>query len=83
MTRLLQKALAEASALPEADQDKIARDLLDHLERLSTLRPELQRGVDSIDRGEGRSLGARRGEEAAPASGVAESEPVAARRNLG
>lgn len=56
MTRLLQKALAEASALPEADQDKIARDLLDHLERLRALRAELQEGLDSLDLGEGRSL---------------------------
>jgi len=56
MTRLLQQALAEASALPEADQDKIARDLLDHLERLRALRAELQEGLDSLNRGEGKAL---------------------------
>ncbi len=56
MTRLLQKALAEASALPDADQDKIARELLDHVERLRALRAEIQRGLDSLDRGAGQPL---------------------------
>jgi hypothetical protein len=56
MTRLLKQALAEAETLPDADQDKIARDPLYHLDRLRTLRADLQLGLDSLDRGEGRTL---------------------------
>jgi hypothetical protein len=37
MTKLLQKAMAEASRLPEAEQDRLGRDLLAEIERLHTL----------------------------------------------
>jgi hypothetical protein len=56
MNKLLEKALSEAASLPEADQDRIARGLLDHVKRLRALRADLQRGLDSLNRGEGRSL---------------------------
>jgi hypothetical protein len=56
MTKLLQKAIDKVSALPEATQQIIAEDLIAHVESVEHLRAELQKGIDSLDRGEGEEL---------------------------
>ena len=56
MTELLQKAMTEASRLPEAEQDRLGRDLLAHIEKLHELREEVDKGLHSLDAGAGREL---------------------------
>jgi hypothetical protein len=51
MTKL-QEAMAKLSTLPEATQDNIAEELLLHVRKVESLRRELQKGIDSFDRGE-------------------------------
>jgi len=40
MAKILREAMEEMSNLPEADQEKIGRELLSHLEELRRLRIE-------------------------------------------
>ena len=56
VTKVLKEAVAKAAALPAADQEKIALDLTRHIEKLQALRADLEQGVRSLDRGEGREL---------------------------
>jgi hypothetical protein len=56
MTKMLEEAMAKVSQLPEATQQSIAEDLIAHVTNVEHLRAELQKGVDSLDRGEGRDL---------------------------
>ena len=56
MVRALEQAIAKISRLPDADQEEIGRKLLSHLERLNALRAELDKGIRSLDAGEGRPL---------------------------
>ena len=48
MVKTLERALAEAAALPEAAQEKLGRDLLAYLEKLRSLRATIE---TSIERG--------------------------------
>jgi len=54
--KLLEEAIAEVSKLPEATQQSIAEDLIAHVKSVEHLRAELQKGIDSLDRGEDREL---------------------------
>ena len=56
MTKLLEEAIAKVSKLPEATQQSIAEDLIAHVTSVEHLRAELQKGIDSLDRGEGQEL---------------------------
>jgi len=56
MTKVLREAIAKVEALPEAEQDRIARELIDYLDKLSTLRSDLEVGIRQLDAGEGREL---------------------------
>lgn len=56
MTNILKQAIAKVATLPEAAQQKIGEELLLHVEKVRRLRSELQRGVHSLDHGEGREL---------------------------
>lgn len=56
MVRTLEQAIAQISRLPDADQEKIGRKLLSHLERLNALRGEIDKGIGSLDAGKGRPL---------------------------
>jgi len=56
MTKVLKEAIDEISGLPEADQEKIGRGLLSHVEKLGRLRMEISKGIHSLDTGEGRGL---------------------------
>jgi hypothetical protein len=56
MTRTLKEAIAEVESLPEAAQEHIGKELLQHVDKLRRLRSKLDKGVQSLDRGEGREL---------------------------
>ena len=56
MVRTLEQAIAQISRLPDADQEQIGRKLLEHVDRLKALRAELDKGMRSLDAGEGRAL---------------------------
>jgi hypothetical protein len=49
MSKTLDIAVARVAALPEAAQEKIARDLLDRVETLSRLRDEIDVGLAELD----------------------------------
>ena len=56
MIKLLERAIAEIGALPEADQEQIGRQLLSHVEKLRALRAEVDKGIRSLDEGKGAPL---------------------------
>jgi hypothetical protein len=56
MVRTLEKAIEEVANLPDADQEQIGRRLLSHVETLRQLRAEIDKGVRSLDAGEGKPL---------------------------
>jgi Arc/MetJ-type ribon-helix-helix transcriptional regulator len=56
MTKTLKEAMAEITQLPEATQEKIGEDLLLHLDKLRRLRTKIEKGMDSLNSGEGREL---------------------------
>ncbi len=56
MTKVLREAIAKVEALPEADQDRIARELLDYLNKLSALRADVEIGMRQIEAGESAEL---------------------------
>ena len=56
MVRTLEQAIAQISRLPDADQESIGRRLLSHVEKLNSLRGEIDKGIDSLDAGEGSAL---------------------------
>ena len=56
MTKVLREAIAKVEALPEAEQDRIARELIVYLDKLGALRADLAVGIRQLDAGEGREL---------------------------
>ncbi len=56
MIKTLDRAIAEVTALPDADQEEIGRQLLSHVEKLRRLREELDKGVRSLDAERGSTL---------------------------
>jgi hypothetical protein len=56
MTTVLEQAVAEVEGLPEADQEKIGRQILSHVEKLRRLREEIDKGLRSLDAGKGEPL---------------------------
>ena len=56
MSKVLKNAIDTVATLPEADQDKIGRELLDHVENIRALRADLQAGIDALDAGAGRKV---------------------------
>ena len=56
MVRTLEQAIAQISRLPDADQEQIGRKLLAHVEKLKAIRTEIDKGIQSLDAGKGRSL---------------------------
>ncbi|WP_426420320.1 hypothetical protein [Bradyrhizobium genosp. A] len=53
MTKQLEKAFQRVSELPEAAQETIAGDLLEHVESMEHLVAQLQQGISSLDDGHG------------------------------
>jgi hypothetical protein len=56
MAKVLRDAMEEISNLPEADQEKIGRELLSHVEKLRRLRVAIDKGLQSLDAGHGKAL---------------------------
>jgi len=56
MVKTLEKAIAEVSNLPDADQEQIGQRLLSHVEKLRQLRAEIDKGIRSLDAGKGEPL---------------------------
>ena len=56
MVKTLEQAIAQISRLPDADQEQIGRKLLSHVEKLTALRTEIDKGVHSLDAGKGSAL---------------------------
>ena len=56
MVKSLELAIAEVANLPDADQEQIGRRLLLHVENLRRLRAEIDKGIRSLDQGEGKPL---------------------------
>jgi hypothetical protein len=56
MVKTFELAIAEVANLPDTDQEQIGRRLLSHVEKLRKLRAEVDKGVRSLDQGEGRPL---------------------------
>jgi hypothetical protein len=56
MVKALEKAMALLATLPVSDQEEIGRRLLSHLEKLRGLREEIDKGIRSLEAGEGEPL---------------------------
>jgi hypothetical protein len=56
MVKTLELAIAEVASLSEADQEKIGQQLLSHVEKLRLLRSDIDKGIRSLDAGEGKPL---------------------------
>jgi len=56
MIKVLKEALDQVTTLPEADQEQIGRELLEHVLKIRALRADLQAGIDSLDRDRGQEL---------------------------
>ena len=56
MVKTLERAIAQISRLPDADQEQIGRKLLSHVEKLTALRQEIDKGVQSLDASRGVAL---------------------------
>ena len=54
--KVLKEAIDEVTNLPEADQEAIGQQLLSHVEKLRLLRVEIDKGLRSLDAGEGSEL---------------------------
>jgi len=55
-TKTLQLAMTKASALPEAAQEKIGREVLESVELLTRLRADVEVGIRELDGGLGEEL---------------------------
>ena len=56
MVKTLELAMSKAAALPEAAQEQLGRELLEHIETLSELRAEIEIGIKELDAGKGEEL---------------------------
>ena len=56
MVKVFEKAIAKVSTLPEAAQQKIGEELLLHVAKVNRLRAELNRGLRSLDHGQGHEI---------------------------
>jgi hypothetical protein len=56
MSNTFKDAVEQVSALPDATQEQIGRELLAHVEQLQRLRSRLEHATQSLDRGGGREV---------------------------
>lgn len=56
MVKALEQALSAVATLPDADQEEIGRRLLSHVQKLRQLREEIDKGIRSLEAGEGKPL---------------------------
>lgn len=55
-SKVLDQAIAKAHELPDADQERIGREINDYVEGLRRLRSDLDQGIKSLDAGLGKEL---------------------------
>jgi hypothetical protein len=55
-SKTLDQAIAKAHELPEADQERIGRELSDYIDHLRALRSDIDQGLRSLDAGLGRQV---------------------------
>jgi hypothetical protein len=55
-SKTLDQAIAKAHELPEADQERIGRELNGYIDHLRALRRDIDQGLRSLDAGLGREL---------------------------
>jgi hypothetical protein len=55
-SKTFDEAIAKVHELPEADQERIGRELNDYIDHLRTLRSDIDEGLRSLDAGFGRKL---------------------------
>ncbi len=56
MVKALELAIAKAAGLPEAAQEQLGRDLLERIDALTSLRADIQVGLEELDAGKGKPL---------------------------
>jgi hypothetical protein len=56
MVKALEQAIAEIATLPDSEQEEIGRRLLSHMQKLRQLRAEIDKGIRSLEAGEGKPL---------------------------
>jgi hypothetical protein len=56
MVKTLEIAISKVSALPEAAQEQLGRELLERIETLAQLRAEVELGIRELDAGKGEAL---------------------------
>jgi hypothetical protein len=56
IVKTLERAIAQAAVLPDTDQEQIGRQLLAHIAKLRQLRDEIDKGLRSLEAGEGKPL---------------------------
>jgi hypothetical protein len=56
MVKTLEIAISKVSALPEAAQEQLGRELLERIETLEQLRAEVDVGIRELDAGQGEEL---------------------------
>jgi hypothetical protein len=56
MVKTLELAISRASELPEAVQEQLGHELLEHLDALAQLRAAIDIGVRELDAGQGEPL---------------------------
>jgi hypothetical protein len=55
-TKTIELAMAKVATLPEAAQERIGREVLEHIESFAELRAELEIGIKQLDAGLGEEL---------------------------
>ena len=55
-SKTLDEAIAKAHELPEADQERLGRELNEYIDHLRALRSDIDQGLRSLDAGLGRQL---------------------------
>jgi hypothetical protein len=56
MVKILEAAIAEVATLPEAAQEQIGRELLEHVDNLKRLHADIEDGLKSLNEGKRRPL---------------------------
>ena len=56
MAKAFDLAIAKAADLPEGVQEQLGLDLLERIDALSSLRADIQAGLDELDAGKGEPL---------------------------
>jgi len=54
--KILDEAIAKAHELPEADQERLGREINEYIDHLRALRSDIDQGLRSLDVGLGREL---------------------------